>query len=237
MPFRRSARIAALTGILLAVGSSVAVYAATVGFVADFNGGDDHGFFFGAAVTVQSSGGAGGVGDGYLEVSRTTAGNLGTASASVDLTGDLVTDGVVGYSFWLNDVGTDEALEIHVGIGQAFTNFWISADGFSPPENGWAQFTVDLTDSSQWIQTIGTGTFEDALANTDRLLFRHDLAPIIHPPDQIAGDFGLDRITVLPSIPTASSWGLTIFVLLLLVAGTLMIAGRRRVFLHGAGPR
>ena len=45
---------------------------------------------------------------------------------------------------------------------------------------------------------MGNGSFEDALGRSDRLLFRHDLAPLDMFPDTIAADVGVDRITVVP---------------------------------------
>ncbi len=126
------------------------------------------------------------------------AAKLGTRTEAAAFTGDLLDDGVTGFSFWLNDVGSDDALEIHVGVGTAFANFWLTVDGFSPPENQWAEFSVDLADPSGWVQIIGSGSFENALGQSDRLLFRHDLSPLGRFPDAIAADVGIDRIPVVP---------------------------------------
>ncbi len=195
--FRYQMRRAFLVVGVLACGA--VVNAAEPGFVQDFNNGDAGEFGGGAMVEVVPTGGVGGVDDGFLRVSRLSVDRLGARSLAAQLVGELTAEGVTGYSFWLNDVGQDEDVEIHVGVGSAFANFWTTAVGFNPPENEWQEFSVDLTDPSGWVQIQGTGTFEQAVQLTDRLLFRHDTPPVVLEPTQIAGDFGLDRVTVLPA--------------------------------------
>ncbi|MCH7814638.1 MAG: hypothetical protein IID40_11530, partial [Planctomycetes bacterium] len=171
--------------------SGVVAYGAVPGFTEDFNSGFG-GFGGGSNYTLMSSGGVGGAADAYLGVFTTFPAKLGTRSASADLTGDLSGNGVTGFSFWLNDVGEDDPLEIHVGVGTTHTNFWISTAGFLPPENSWGQFSVDLTDASGWVQIMGSGTFASAIQSSNRLLFRHDEPPLDQFPPSIQGDFGLD---------------------------------------------
>lgn len=196
-----------------------AAHGAVPGFVEDFNDGTTGTFFSQADLTPIPSGGVGGTGDGFLQISRDVPDFLGAATSSPNFTGDLLADGVTGFSFWLNDVGASQDFEIHVGVGQAQSNFWLSIDGFTPPENGWAEFSVDITDPSGWVQTQGAGTFEDAIAASNRLLFRHDLPPLIFFPDAIAGDLGLDRVTVLPEPGSLS---------LLIIGGAIALRSRRR---------
>lgn len=183
---------------LLAVATiATAAGAAEPGFTEDFNDGNTAGFISFAVLDNISTGGVGGDEDGYLRTTRPVPERLGAHSAQPSFTGQLLAEGVTGYSFWLNDVGDDEDLEIHVGVGRMFINFWMCLDGFEPPENEWQHFHVDITDSSCWVQLQGVGSFEEAVAMTDRLLFRHDLLPIEQEPDLIEGDYGVDRITVL----------------------------------------
>lgn len=217
--------------ILLAiVACATPAWAATPGFVEDFATGTA-GFGGGSTVTQVTSGGVGGTSDGYLEISNALAGNLGAFTTSVDFVGNLPADGVTGYSFWLRDVGANDNHEIHVGVGAAFSNFWLSVPGFVPPDGQWQQFSVDLTDASQWVQIIGTGTFQDALAATDHLLFRHDVPPLVQAPNAASGDFGLDRIQVLPvpaQVPAISVAGRMALVALLgLIAAAALRRGRR----------
>jgi len=201
---------------------AIAAHAATPGFVEDFTTGTG-GFAGGSTVVQVTSGGVGGADDPYLEISNAFVARLGAFSQEPDLNGDLPSDGVTGYSFWLRDTGADDALEIHVGVGIPFSNFWQSLEGFTPPVGTWQQFSVDLTDSSQWIQIIGSGSFADALAGSTNLLFRHDLAPYMKEPDMVAADFGLDRIQVLPApapLPAVSASGrVALGLVLLTVAG------------------
>jgi hypothetical protein len=216
------------TLLLVIAAFATSARAATPGFEEDFTSGTA-GFGGGSAVTRVSTGGVGGASDGYLQISNSIASQLGAFSQAPDLVGDLPADGVTGYSFWLRDVGADNAHEIHVGVGIAFVNFWLSVPGFVPPDGEWQQFSVDLTDPTQWVQIIGTGTFEEALAGTERLLFRHDLPPLVQSPNSETGDFGLDRIQVLPvppTLPAVSAPGRAALVALL---GAIAVAalGRR----------
>lgn len=185
-------------GVLFLV-SGLPLRGATVGFTEDFNSGIGD-FQSGSELqAVHTSGGVGGSSDGFLELGQSSfAFHLGVQSQGMDFTGDLVADGVTGFSLWLNELGTDDGLEIHIGVGAALANFWLSVDGFAPPTEGWAQFGVDITDESGWVQIQGSGTFEDALRNSNRLLIRHDVAPFGHIPDATLGNFGVDRITVVP---------------------------------------
>jgi len=209
--------------------------AATPGFVEDFTAGSA-GFGGGSTVTHEGSGGVGGAADPYISISNSLASNLGAFSTDANLVGNLPADGVTGYSFWLRDTGADDALEIHVAIGSQ-SNFWLSLPGFAPPNASWQQFAVDLNNPSQWVQIIGAGTFQSALASSNRLLFRHDVPPLTQTPNPIAAGFGLDRIQVLPApetsaVPAVSAAGraaLGVLLCAVVALGLYRRSGLRRV--------
>lgn len=206
--------LASIAGLLLLAASA---NAATVGFTESFTSGLGG---WGGGSDIYDNPGSGGVGgatDGYLEVGNVGSHQLGARNEGGDYVGNIPADGVTGVTFYLSELGTDDGLEIHVGIGQAFSNFWISNAGFTPPTSGWAQFSIDFSDPGQWTQTIGSGTFADALAGSDHLLFRHDSTPITQPPAFVTGDFGLDEITIVPE-PAS---------MLMLILGAGAAAGRR----------
>jgi len=200
------------------VSMASAAFAATPGYVIDFNGGSVDPFYSGADLSWNASGGVGGAGDGWITVSRSFPGNLGAATNDPNVLGNLPADGVTGYSFWLQDLGSAAPLSIHVLVGDPFVNYWQSNVSFTPALGTWTKYSIDFSDPSQWTQTQGAGTFEDAIANCGRLLFRHDLPPYEHVPDSIQGAFGLDRITVLPEPATMA----------LLGAGALLVSRRRK---------
>src|SRR5262245_41574617 len=147
-----------LSTLLLAslVTLAVPAIAATPGFVEDFST-DTGGFGLGggSAVTRVLSGGVGGGSDPFLSISNAALAQLGSFSSDPDLVGNLTAAGVTGYSFWLRDTGANDNHQIHVAVGQAFTNVWLSIPGFVPPDGTWQQFSVDLTNPSQWVQIIG----------------------------------------------------------------------------------
>ena len=224
-----------LSVLLSSIFLAAPAFAATPGFVQDFTtntGGFGAGG--GSVVTRVTSGGVGGATDPYISISNPTVNFLGSFSTDPNLVGNLPADGVTGYSFWLRDTGANNNLEIHVGVGIAFSNFWLSVPGFSPPDGSWQQFTVDLTNPSQWVRIIGSGTFQAALAASDRLLFRHDVPPLTMNPDSIAADFGLDRIQVLPApagVPAVSAPGRAVLGLLLAALAGIAIHRRQRMHL------
>jgi hypothetical protein len=171
---------------------------ATVGFGEDFppeNG--TAGFIGGAQLSNPGTGGRGGAGDGYLRIARDPfPGNLGTFNAGPNYGGNYIAAGIRYVVFWLNDVDTDEDLEIHLSVGNS-TNFWQYNVGFTPPEHSWAVFAVDLADSANFTRIVGfSGNYTLALTTVDRLHWRHDKPPFTQGPDLIAGQFGLDGISL-----------------------------------------
>lgn len=193
--------------------------AAEPGYVEDFLPGDGiAGFFSSVPLSNPGTGGVGEAGDGFLLLELEDPSHFGTATSRSEFTGNLIADGVTGFSFWLNDVGEDQNFEIHVGVGTAHVNFWLNTVGLTPPENEWGYFEVDFSNPGEWTQIMGSGTFEDALASSNRLLFRHDTPPFEQHPSHIVGDLGIDRITVVPE-PTT----------ILVLAALLGAAGMRRL--------
>ena len=219
---KRSAILLSISSIFLAA----PVLAAVPGSLQDFTT-NTGGYTGGSTVTRPLSGGVGGASDPYIEISEAALAQLGSFTTGANFTGNLTADGVTGFSFYLQDVGADDNHEIHVGVGIQGTNFWQNTQGFVPPDGSWQKFSVDVTDPSQWVQIIGTGTFADALAASNRLHFRHDLAPFVQAPDSTSGEFGLDRVRVLPlapSVPAASATGQ--------VALAVLVAGLAGVLIH-----
>ena len=197
-------------------------FAALPGFLQDFTA-NTGGFMGGSTVTRPLTDGVGGSSDPYIQISEVLPAQLGAFTTGANFTGNLTADGVTGFSFYLSDTGADDNHEIHVGVGTAMSNFWQSLQGFNPPDGSWQKFSVDITDESQWVQIIGTGTFADALAASNRLHFRHDLAPFVQVPDSTSGEFAVDRVRVLPvapRVPAASDAGrLALMLLLMTLAG------------------
>lgn len=184
-------------GVIFVAGAASAV---TSGFVEDFNNGTGgFGFLQGASVTTQL-GGVGGASDAFLHVATTTVDPL--AARAIDApqyTGDYITAGVSSISFWLRDTGAaDDDVIVRVAIGDQRSNFWVSNLGVAPTAS-WTQHIVDLTDASAWTQVIGSGSFSSALASTNVLQFRAAELASGRAPDSVLGDFGVDRIALIPA--------------------------------------
>lgn len=149
----------------------------------------------GGVPTNPGTGGVDGVGDGFLRVTNPVHGHLGTRNESEFVIGDWLAAGVDQVRFYLNDVDANQNLEIHFLIGNT-SNFWQYNVGFTPPEHSWAEFTVNLSDSSAFTHTINFmgESFAGALQNVDRILIRHDLPPFVQSPNPLVGEFGIDNI-------------------------------------------
>jgi hypothetical protein len=180
-----------LLGLAAAAGA-----APTLGFVETFPGNSVGTWGGGADFSNPGTGGTGGVPDGYLLIKTPngTVHSLGSDSGGSEYLGDWTAAGITQVRLWLNDVGTDDPLEMHFVIGKAFTNVWQYNPGFLPPLHQWAEFVVDLSSSANWTRIIGTGTFTQALQDVDRVLVRHDKTPYMMMPDAIDGDVGLDHL-------------------------------------------
>ncbi|MEZ6241814.1 MAG: GC-type dockerin domain-anchored protein [Phycisphaerales bacterium] len=181
--------------LLLAFIAGAAV-AAEPGHVEDFTT-TLGGWNGGATETRVTSGGVGGASDPYMRVSNSIIVQLAVRNLTAPYVGDLIDDGVGGLSFYLRDVNGTEDLNIYVGVGTQ-ANFWRSIVRFHPTAEGWLYGEVDFTDAGAWELYIGTGTFENALRTCDRMQFRHDHLSGDQLPSDGVGDFGVDRITILP---------------------------------------
>jgi hypothetical protein len=198
----------ALPFVMLALGSSAAHANPVLGFVEDFPGTSTSTWSGGAVFVNPGTGGTLGAADGYLQIDTPSPGHLGAVSFGSEYAGNWSAAGIQVVKVSLNDVGTDDPLQIHFSIGNGF-NFWQYNVGLSPPHNQWAEYVIDLGNSANFTRTIGSGTFAQALAAVDRIHFRHDLAPYVQSPDAIQGNVGIDHI-VLTNLATptlATTWG------------------------------
>lgn len=199
-----NARIGVLTVVLAAALTAPAAAQPVAGFVENWSTpGDLAGWTGGALLSNPGAGGVDGAGDGFLRVATVSVANLGgNSSLSPNYAGDYVAAGVNRIRLWLNDVDSDDALELHLLIGHG-GNLWQRDAAFLPPHNAWAEFVVDLDGPSGWTRTIRVvgfdSTYTQALQNADRLHLRHDRPPFAQAPDPIAGQYGLDKVLLTSS--------------------------------------
>ena len=200
-PARRVLRNVLVVLATIALGAGPAAAAPVVGFIEEFPGTSTGTWSGGTPSSNPGTGGYLGGGDGFLLLEQTFPNQLGNRASGSDYVGDWTAAGITRIQVWMNDVGADDELEMHLLIGRgdqtAAANFWQYNVGFLPPHQSWGIYVVDLAASDQFTQLQGSGTFAAALADVDRILIRHDLAPYLphpNPPDAIAADLGIDHV-------------------------------------------
>jgi hypothetical protein len=210
--FYGAALILMLALAAAALGPTMVAAAPVLGFTEEFPGTSTSSWSGGTPFMNPGAGGYLGPADGYLLIANTVPINFGVRSTGAEYAGNWTAAGITQVRVWLNDVGADDALEIHLAVGNGTSNFWQYDVGFPPPLHSWGEYVVDLTSSANWTRILGTGSFADALAHVDRVLLRHDPAPyamVPTSPDAIAADMGIDHLVLTSSSTPArtSSWG------------------------------
>jgi len=185
---------AVLTAPVLGPLAPPAAATPSIGHIQTFSDGTTGGWTSNDLPTNPGTGGLDGAGDGFLDIALTSPFRLGARSTDAAYTGDWIGANVNRIKVWLNELDQANDLEIHLCIGNS-GNFWESNVGFAPPTNTWAQFTFDLTDSTQFTHIINfSGGFAAALQSADNILLRHDKPPFAQTPKTIAGEFGVDNV-------------------------------------------
>ena len=194
-PIWRLAALAALAAV--AVGPAGALANPVLGFVEEFAGVSTASWSGGTPFSNPGTGGYLGPADGYLLLENSTPSAFGTRADGAEYVGDWTAAGITQIQVWLNDVNADDAIEMHLSMGQGSLNFWQYNVGFLPPLHAWGVYVVDLSSGADWTRTSGTGTFASALTAVDRVHLRHDPPPfamIPIQPDPIAADAGIDHV-------------------------------------------
>jgi hypothetical protein len=211
--------VAALTG---------AAHAVSIGQIDSFDT-DVANWVTGSTQVHQPNGGPAGVGDGFLEVSRTaTPFHVGTRNET-QWAGDYLAAGIQAIEMDLSYLGGNDPLNIRLvlfGAGGA----WASTST-TPVTPGWDHYTFgitaadlvfvdDTTDSGQ--VGGGTGVLNDTLASLNVLLIRNDSAvptPVGQHPPHIIATLGIDNIQAVPE-PAS--------ILLTVVGGSILVGSRSR---------
>src|SRR5690349_5933442 len=165
MPFATARARSALVTLLVAAPLGLQHVPAranpTVGFVEHWPGSAGTATWFSQdSVSNPGSGGQLGASDGFLRIK--TPGpppgfstHLGATTSDPTYTGNWLAAGITKVEFWLSDIGSPDPLEMHLGVGNG-GNFWLNKTGLIPPSGTWAKFDVDVTDSTNWTQIIGS---------------------------------------------------------------------------------
>jgi hypothetical protein len=168
-----------------------------LGFIDEFAGVSTASWSGGTPFSNPGAGGYLGPADGYLLLENSAPNQFGTRATGAEYAGDWTAAGITQIRVWLNDVNAEDAIEMHLAIGDGTFNFWQYNVGFLPPLHAWGEYVVDLSSGANWTQIRGSGTFESALTAVDRVHIRHDPPPfamIPNPPELVTADAGIDHV-------------------------------------------
>jgi len=174
-------------------------HAVTPGYVDNFTAPGVAGWDGGSALSNPLTGGVGGAADGYLRLHEPFSAHFGAKSSNPNYQGNWTDAGIAQVRFFLNDVAADDVFQMHFLITSLIdaSTTWQYNPAWDPPRGQWQQHTVDVSSSANWTRIRGTGTFQNTLAAVDRIHFRHDLPPFTASSDSVAGDLGIDQLTIL----------------------------------------
>ena len=229
-PYGAAAALA-MIGLLLAPSASLAI---TVGQLDHFGLSREDWGNNGATWSYQESGGAGGIADGYVDVS--TSGNFSGAGSRVildgssDWQGDYLAAGVTQISMDVNNFSEgDMMLRLGFRAGGDNTVF-VTNDVLLPAMSGWTGVVFDLAESN--METTGV-SYTDTFSAVSRMRLIHRVDPNVSsggPADAgdpvtgptgglVAARLGIDNVRAL-GVPEPST--------LAMLAAGLAVAARRR---------
>jgi hypothetical protein len=225
--------IAFLTCLLSAF--AVPAEAVMIGQIDDFQDGTTQNWFVPDAThpnppTNIATGGPGGAGDQFLQLTATGGGGPGSRMAVLNETqwaGNYTAAGVRAIEMDVNNFGPDDLflrLLFEDFSGIPFTppvNLALSANAlFVPAGSGWVHLRFKVSPAFLAVETFGS--VAGALADTDTLRIFHNPNPAFPGPGvgipTVNAQLGVDNITAVPE-PGA---------FLLLAAGLAAWSGRRR---------
>ncbi len=181
----------------------------------DFQDGTTEGWSGGSSPTNVATGGPGGAGDRYLQITA-VSGNLG-ASVFAPWTGSYTAAGVSALSFDLNNFGPDPvALRISVFGVATWTSTLATV---LAPGSGWVTVVFGLGEADL-TRTQGRFVLARTLGNVNTLLIRHDSDPISPQGESnpVTATLGIDNVTAVPEPGTG----------LLVAAGVATLGIRHR---------
>ena len=164
-----------------------------------FFGGEDGGWL-GASPDVVLTGGPGGDNDEYLEVIATETGRQGSRAAVYN-TSSFWTDnipGSVGFKFdMVSFPVTTTDLEMRfVLFGPDVGDRWTSTEPIVVPNDGvWRPYSFTLAEED-FTQVAGTATFDETIANVDRIMLRHDAGEPSAEGTPVSATIGLDNLEI-----------------------------------------
>lgn len=160
----------------------------------------------GSAPTRIAGGGPGGAGDPFLRISS-VGNNLAVFNIDSPWIGNLTAVGATRVDVDLMSPSTSPSLSMRLVLfGPSSTDDrWTSATAsFIPNDGVWRPYSFALSDL---VSVQGTGTFAEVMANTLRVMLRHDTGDPSADGTPVIGSLGIDNIE-LAGVPEPASGAL-----------------------------
>jgi hypothetical protein len=160
----------------------------------------------GSSPTNMATGGPGGAGDRYLQISA-NGGNLATFNTS-QWSGNYAAPGIDRVEVDLRNTGPNPLVVRLVLFSQAGDR-WSSLTSVSlPAGSAWTHASFPVTQTN-FQRTLGSGTWNDVINDVERLMFRHE--PTISPGGTpVTGTLGIDNISAFQAMAVSDTESYTI---------------------------
>ena len=210
-----------ITILVIAVASAMAHGQISLSSLDDFQDGTLMDWAGGAHPTNIDTGGPGGVGDKFLQLTSTGGILAGSKMAATNdaarWTGDYKAAGVSALQVWMKNFG-DTDLHMRAVLFQGDGNRFTSVnDQFLKAHQDWTLCTFSLGENDL-VKVLGNLTYDQMITNVGEIMFRHSVNPSAGG-DSVVAEMGWDDIKAVPEPCTLTLMG---------VAGMASIASSRR---------
>ncbi|TWU22743.1 hypothetical protein [Bythopirellula polymerisocia] len=154
----------------------------------------------GASVSLVTTGGPKGVDDGFLRL-ESVFGNFAAYNSSSAWVGDFTSIQAAEVTADLMAAVSSAPLSMRLvvfgpGISPATSSRWTSTLAVEVPADGvWRNYAFSLRESDL-TRVVGVDNYQSLMGNVLRVMFRHDSGTPSSGGEPVAGDLGLDNITL-----------------------------------------
>lgn len=200
----RTRSLAALFGVAFVAALPGEASAVTMGQVDDFQNGTLMGWRGNTGNQENvANGGPNGTGDRYMRVLSDGSSFPGGKMATYNMTqwsGNYTAAGVKVVTVWFRNESTTPLRMRLVMFDATVSTQWVSTTAQAvPADNTWRKYTYVIS-QSQMTRTVGIGSFDNTVANANRMMFRHEGGAPASQGTPVDGLLGIDNVTALAGV-------------------------------------